>query len=165
MNDVEIANAEVSRSVMRLLGINARDAAAELACTSNEKKSVALREAANAIRDSVGEILAANETDIVTAKAGDVAEAFIDRLFLNKARVEAMALGFEDVASLPDPVGEVIGDWTRPNGLRITRVRVPLGVIGVIYESRPNVTADAGGLCIKSGNAAILRGGSESYCS
>ena len=165
MNDVEIANVEDSRSVMRLLGINARDAAAELACTSNEKKSTALREAANAIRDSVGKILAANETDIVTAKTGDVTEAFVDRLFLNKERVEAMALGFEDVASLPDPVGEVIGDWTRPNGLRITRVRVPLGVIGVIYESRPNVTADAGGLCIKSGNAAILRGGSESYCS
>ena len=151
------------RSIMQKLGNRARSAAAELARAPNEAKIVALREAANAIRGHLGDILMANQKDIAAAQANGVTDAFIDRLHLDEARIEAVARGLDDVAVLPDPVGEIIGDWTRPNGLHITRVRVPLGVIGVIYESRPNVTADAGGLCIKSGNAAILRGGSESH--
>ena len=151
------------RSIMQKVGKRARSAAAELARAPKEVKNVALRGAANAIRGNLGDILTANQKDIAAAKADGVAEAFRDRLHLDEGRIEAVACSLDDVAVLPDPVGEVIGDWTRPNGLHITRVRVPLGVIGVIYESRPNVTADAGGLCIKSGNAAILRGGSDSH--
>jgi len=151
------------RSIMQKVGKRARSAAAELARAPNEVKIVALRGAANAIRGNLRDILTANQKDIAAAKADGVAEAFRDRLHLDEGRIEAVARSLDDVAVLPDPVGEVIGDWTRPNGLHITRVRVPLGVIGVIYESRPNVTADAGGLCIKSGNAAILRGGSDSH--
>ena len=150
-------------NLMQDLGRNARKAASDLACVPDAKKVAALSSAATFIRQGCGKILLANQQDIEAAKANGVASAFIDRLFLDKARVEDIAQGLEAVASLPDPVGEVIGDWHRPNGLHIRRVRVPLGVIGVIYESRPNVTTDAGGLCIKSGNAVILRGGTESY--
>ncbi len=107
-------------------------------------------------------ILAANAADLASARAAALSPALLDRLQLDDQRVEAMAKGLEDIAALADPVGSVSAEWTRPNGLRIQRVRVPLGVIGIIYESRPNVTADAGALCLKSGNAAILRGGSES---
>jgi glutamate-5-semialdehyde dehydrogenase len=108
-------------------------------------------------------ILKANEGDLDAAKAVGLAASFIDRLTLTEARIEAMARGLEDIAGLPDPVGATLAEWTRPNGLRFTRVRVPIGVIGIIYESRPNVTADAGGLCIKGGNAAILRTGSDAF--
>ncbi|HET6521230.1 MAG TPA: glutamate-5-semialdehyde dehydrogenase, partial [Geminicoccaceae bacterium] len=110
-----------------------------------------------------GEILAANERDMAAARGRGLAPAMLDRLALDGRRVAAMAAGLETIAGLPDPVGEVMAEWTRPNGLRIARVQVPLGVVGVIYESRPNVTADAGALCLKAGNAAILRGGSESF--
>jgi glutamate-5-semialdehyde dehydrogenase len=117
---------------------------------------------AKAIREQAPAILAANAEDMKAAEARNLSGALLDRLKLNEARVEAMAKGLEEIAAQPDPVGRVLAEWTRPNGLNISRVSVPLGVIGIIYESRPNVAADAGGLCLKSGNAAILRGGSES---
>lgn len=148
---------------MHALGAAARDAARVLARTPPEAKVAALNAAAAAIRANAGDILAANARDMAAAEAKDLTEAMLDRLLLNAERVEAMAAGHEDVAKLDDPVGKVIAEWDRPNGLRIARVRTPIGVIGVIYESRPNVTADAGGLCLKAGNAAILRGGSESF--
>ena len=138
----------------------ARAAAHELGLSSGAARNAALAEAARLIRARAADILAANARDMAEAKG--LTAALADRLMLDAPRVEAMAKGIEEVAALPDPLGQVIADWTRPNGLRITRVRVPLGVIGIIYESRPNVTADAGALCLKSGNATILRGGSES---
>jgi glutamate-5-semialdehyde dehydrogenase len=144
------------------LGRRAKAAARQLAMAGAEQKNLALRIAAASIRGERAAILAANARDLQEAQAATLSAALRDRLALDDKRVEAMAHGLEAVADQPDPIGEVIGDWTRPNGLRITRVRVALGVIGIIYESRPNVTADAGALCIKSGNAAILRGGSES---
>ncbi len=148
--------------LMQRLGRAAVTAAAELALADTASKNCALSEAAAAIRRRSGEILAANAEDMSAARDRAVPAALLDRLALDERRVAAMARGVEEVAALPDPVGTVIAQWTRPNGLRIERVRVPLGVIGIIYESRPNVTADAGALCLKSGNAAILRGGSES---
>ena len=128
-----------------------------------EAKNTALREAAKAIRASKTALLAANEKDLAAATESGTTGALLDRLMLDDARIEAMAKGLEDIAALDDPVGAVMAEWDRPNGLHIQRVRVPLGVIGIIYESRPNVTADAGGLCLKSGNAVILRGGSDSF--
>jgi glutamate-5-semialdehyde dehydrogenase len=148
---------------MREIGQRARGAAQALALASPDSKERALRLAAGELRASAPDLLAANARDM--ADAGDLSPAMRDRLFLDGKRIEAMAKGLEDVAVLPDPVGAVMAEWTRPNGLLIQRIRVPLGVIGVIYESRPNVTADAGGLCLKAGNAAILRGGSESFYS
>lgn len=149
--------------VMLAAGRNAKSAARELALASTDAKNTALIMAAKALRRDAAAILAANEKDVAAARAGDRPTSFVDRLLLNDKRLAAIAQGLEDIAGLPDPVGSVLADWTRPNGLRIQRVRVPIGVIGIIYESRPNVTADAGGLCLKSGNAAILRGGSESH--
>ena len=148
---------------MLALGRAARAAAAELAVVPSPVKDQALRAAAAAIRARKAEIQAANDRDVAAARDRGLAGPMIERLMLNDARIEAMAKGLEDIADFPDPIGGVIAEWTRPNGLNIQRVRVPLGVIGIIYESRPNVTADAGGLCLKSGNAAILRGGSESF--
>ncbi len=148
---------------MLAIGRNARAAAAVLANTPAPAKVAALRAAAAALRARAGDIQAANDRDVAAARGRGLAEPLVERLTLTPARIEAMARGLEDIADLPDPVGTVIAEWTRPNGLRIQRVRVPLGVIGIIYESRPNVTADAGGLCLKSGNAAVLRGGSESF--
>lgn len=147
---------------MAALGQAARQAAAKLALATANQKNTALQAMAAAIRRSQPEILAANVLDINAAKDANRPASFIDRLTLTPARIESMAKGLEDIAALPDPVGQIIADWTRPNGLHIERVRVPLGVIGIIYESRPNVTADAGALCLKSGNAVILRGGSDS---
>lgn len=150
---------------MLALGRAARAAAAELATVPGPVKDQALRAAAAAIRARKAEIQAANDADVAAAAAKDgkgPAGPMVERLMLNDARIESMAKGLEDIADFPDPIGGVMAEWTRPNGLVIQRVRVPLGVIGIIYESRPNVTADAGGLCLKSGNAAILRGGSES---
>src|SRR5262249_53952376 len=118
---------------------------------------------ATAIRDRKADILAANEQDLADVKTSGASPAFLDRLALDEKRVAAMAEGIEVVRALPDPVGAVTERWTRPNGMVIERVRVPLGVVGIIYESRPNVTADAAALCLKAGNAAILRGGSESH--
>ncbi len=149
--------------VMRELGQQARLAGAALACAGSKQKSQALQAAACALRDSSAEILTANAKDMQAAREKNLSAAMLDRLMLDADRVEAMARGLEAIDALPDPIGEVMAEWDRPNGLRIQRVRVPLGVIGIIYESRPNVTADAGGLCLKSGNAVILRGGSESF--
>ncbi len=149
-------------SVMADLGSRARSAARILAKAEAKAKNEALAAMAQAIRSAAGAILAANEKDIAAAKGRDRPASFVDRLTLDPDRIEAMAGGLEDIAALDDPVGDVIAAWDRPNGLHIERVRTPLGVIGIIYESRPNVTADAGGLCLKSGNAVILRGGSES---
>src|ERR1700738_3411619 len=143
------------------IGRRARAAAAALALASAKSKVAALCEGARAVRDRASEILAANARDL--AEAEDLSPALRDRLALDPGRIEAIAAGLEAIAELPDPVGRVLAQWTRPNGLAIERVAVPLGVIGIIYESRPNVTADAGGLALKSGNAAILRGGSESF--
>jgi len=151
--------------MMLYMGRRARAAAAALACASTETKNAALQAMANRLEADSGKILAANAQDVEAARAKGRDAAFIDRLALDQARVAAMAKGLRDIAGLPDPVGEVMARWTRPNGLEISRVRVPIGVIGIIYESRPNVTADAAGLCLKSGNAAILRSGSESFLS
>ena len=150
-------------TVMAAIGRRARYAATTLAIAPTAAKNSALVAAAAAIRADGAGILAANGEDMTAARAAGLNPAMLDRLALNEARVEAMAEGLEDIAALDDPIGAVLAEWDRPNGLRISRVRVPLGVIGVIYESRPNVTADAGGLCLKSGNAVILRGGSESF--
>lgn len=145
---------------MLTLGRAARAAAAALATVPGPSKDRALRAAAAAIRARAAEIKAANAEDMANAR--DLSGPMRERLMLDDKRIEAMAKGLEDIADFPDPIGGVLAEWTRPNGLRIQRVRVPLGVVGIIYESRPNVTADAGGICLKSGNAAILRGGSES---
>lgn len=147
-------------AVMERLGRAARAASGELGRAPFDRKNAALRGAAAALRTRKDDLLAANEKDLAAAKG--VSPALRDRLRLDEGRIEAMAKGLEEISRLDDPVGDVMASWNRPNGLAISRVRVPLGVIGLIYESRPNVTADAGGLCLKSGNAAILRGGSES---
>lgn len=147
---------------MQALGRAARAASPVLASASSEQKDRALRAAAGALRRDSPNILSANARDMQAAEERDISAAMLDRLRLDRPRIEAMARSLEDIASLADPVGRVLAEWTRPNGLRISRVAVPLGVIGIIYESRPNVTADAGALCLKSGNAVILRGGSES---
>jgi glutamate-5-semialdehyde dehydrogenase len=145
------------------IGHRARAAAAALALAPAEAKVAALRAAAAAVRSRANEILAANAKDVADAQRAGIGAALVDRLALDPKRLDAVAKGLEDIAALPDPVGRVLARWTRPNGLAISRVSVPLGVIGIIYESRPNVTADAGGIALKSGNAAILRGGSESF--
>ncbi|TXH35206.1 MAG: glutamate-5-semialdehyde dehydrogenase [Rhodospirillaceae bacterium] len=150
------------RAEMTRLGQTARAAAAQLALAGSDAKNQALRQMAAALRADRAKLLAANAEDMSAARQRGLSPALLDRLTLDEKRIEVMAKGLEDIADLPDPVGRELAAWDRPNGLRIARVAVPLGVIGIIYESRPNVTADAGGLCLKSGNAAILRGGSES---
>jgi glutamate-5-semialdehyde dehydrogenase len=147
---------------MMAIGAAAREAARAMREAGDEAKTKALRVAAAAIRSRAAEILEANKGDIEAAKAVNMAPHMIDRLALNDARIEAMAKGIEVIADLPDPVGRELARWSRPNGLDIARVATPIGVIGIIYESRPNVTADAGALTLKSGNVAILRGGSDS---
>jgi glutamate-5-semialdehyde dehydrogenase len=149
-------------ATMRDIGRNARKAARALALAPAAQKNRALAAMARAMRGSKAAILAANREDLAEAKSAGATAAFLDRLTLDAARIEAMAEGLDVIRKLKDPVGTVLASWRRPNGMRIERVRVPLGVVGVIYESRPNVTADAGALCLKAGNAAILRGGSES---
>jgi glutamate-5-semialdehyde dehydrogenase len=149
--------------MMLYMGRLAREAAPELALASTEQKNAALEAMAARIEARVLAILEANRHDIEAAQGNGRDAAFIDRLMLDQERVAAMARGLREIAALPDPVGQVTASWTRPNGLNISRMRVPLGVIGIIYESRPNVTADAGGLCLKAGNAVILRSGSESF--
>lgn len=144
-------------------GRQARVAARVLATAPTEQKNNALRAAAAAIRANASAIIAANALDVAAAGQAGRPASFIDRLALDQKRVAAIAQSLDEIAELPDPVGAVIAAWTRPNGLHFARVRVPIGVIGIVYESRPNVTADAGALCLKSGNAAILRGGSESH--
>ena len=149
-------------SVMAGIGRDARAAARVLALAPAAQKSKALARMAAALRADAKRILAANADDLAEAQKNGVSGAFLDRLTLSDSRIEAMASGIEVIRDLADPVGTVMDDWTRPNGLEIERVRVPLGVVGIVYESRPNVTADAGALCLKAGNAAILRGGSDS---
>ncbi|MFC3052741.1 glutamate-5-semialdehyde dehydrogenase [Kordiimonas pumila] len=149
--------------LMQAIGAQAKTAAKKLATATTVQKNKALMEAATALRASIPAIMEANTKDIEYGKAKNLSAAMIDRLLLNEDRIEAIAMGLEAIANLPDPVGDIMASWDRPNGLHISRVRVPLGVIGVIYESRPNVTADAGALCLKAGNAVILRGGSESF--
>ncbi len=150
-------------AVMRELGSRARRASAALAEASPAAKTAALRDAARLIRERAPALLAANDRDVRAAQTAGATPAFIDRVRLDAKRIAGIAAGLEDVAALPDPVGRELARWTRPNGLDIARVAVPFGVVGIVYEARPNVTADAGGLCIKAGNAAILRGGSESF--
>jgi len=145
------------------IGRAARRAAATLAMTDGATRNAALTAAANAIRKNEEKIIAANAADLAAAKTRGLSGAMLDRLMLDAGRIGAMAAGMETVVALNDPLGRKLAEWDRPNGLRIQRVSVPLGVIGIIYESRPNVTADAAALCIKSGNAVILRGGSESF--
>jgi glutamate-5-semialdehyde dehydrogenase len=160
-------NAQTSdlAAVMDRLGRDAAAAATVLARASTATKNEALARIAASLRARRAELLAANARDMDAARAKGLSGAMLDRLALDDARIDGMARGVEEIAALPDPVGTTITQWTRPNGLDIARVRVPLGVIGIIYESRPNVTCDAGALCLKSGNAAILRGGSESALS
>ncbi|MGD1015231.1 MAG: glutamate-5-semialdehyde dehydrogenase [Roseiarcus sp.] len=157
------ASAEEIRAAMRAIGAKARAAARTLANAPAEAKNETIRAAARILRERGAEILAANARDLAEARAKRLGPALLDRLALDPKRIEHMARGLEEVAALPDPVGRVLATFQRPNGLTIERVATPLGVVGVIYESRPNVTADAGALCLKSGNAAVLRGGSDSF--
>ncbi len=159
---LEDARKREIQDLMAAIGRQAREAARPLAIAAPEQKEKALLSMAAAIRSRKAEILTANALDLEAARETGVASAFLDRLTLTEARIADMARAIEEIAGLPDPVGTVIAAWDRPNGLKIERVRTPLGVIGVIYESRPNVTADAGALCLKAGNAVILRGGSDS---
>lgn len=149
-------------ALMHDIGVRAKAAARKLSGASTDAKNKALLAAATAIRADADAIKAANAKDMDAGRAKGLSGALLDRLELNDSRIAAMAKGLEEIAALADPVGATLTEWTRPNGLKIARVRTPLGVIGIIYESRPNVTADAGGLCLKAGNACILRGGSES---
>ena len=151
------------KAVMAELGKNAKFAAANLATASAERKEQALLAAADAVWARRAEIIAANAKDMEYGREKGLSPAMMDRLMLDEARIQGIVDGLQAVAAQDDPVGAVLEEWTQPSGLRIQRVRTPLGVIGVIYESRPNVTADAGALCLKSGNAVILRGGSESF--
>lgn len=156
-----MADAQPMPDLIPAMASRARRAARVLARTSAVQKAAALHAAAAAVRRQAGAILAANASDVATARANGMSTAMLDRLALDSTRLEETAAGIAAVADLEDPVGSVIDESIRPNGLKLTRIRVPLGVVGVIFESRPNVTADAGALCVKSGNAAILRGGSE----
>ncbi|HUG72458.1 MAG TPA: glutamate-5-semialdehyde dehydrogenase [Steroidobacteraceae bacterium] len=164
MQAVEASGPDLG-SVMAGIGRAAAHCRAALALASGASRNAALLAAARAIRTQAAAILAANAQDMQAARARGLSAALLDRLLLTDKRIEGMAAGLEQIAALPDPVGGVSAEWTRPNGLLIQRVRVPLGVIGIIYESRPNVTADAGALCLKSANPVILRGGSESRLS
>ena len=150
-------------ALMHEIGQRAKSAARVLALAPTAQKDSALAGMAAAIRTRQADILAANAKDVAEAKTAGSTAAFVDRLALDERRIAAMADGLDVVRALSDPVGAVTERWTRPNGMTIERVRVPIGVVGIIYESRPNVTADAASLCLKAGNAAILRGGSESY--
>jgi glutamate-5-semialdehyde dehydrogenase len=150
-------------ALMHDMGRHAKQAAAVLALAPRAQKDAALMAAAQALRARSSAILEANALDMQAGRDKGLSAAMLDRLELTPERIDAMARGLEDVAQLPDPVGKTLAEWDRPNGLKIKRISVPLGVIGIIYESRPNVTADAGSLCLKAGNAAILRGGSDSF--
>lgn len=165
MSLAEIQTSDVAEleAEMQAIGRRARAASASLALVPSEAKATALRAAASVLRARVEMVLSANAADLAAAEAKGLRASMIDRLRLTPERIGDIAHGLDAIAALPDPVGTVLAAWERPNGLRIERRRTPLGVIGIIYESRPNVTADAGGLCLKAGNAAVLRGGSESF--
>jgi glutamate-5-semialdehyde dehydrogenase len=160
---VQTQPAEDTAAIMARIGHRAKAAAVALRNATTATKNQSLAEAARLIRSERTAILAANSRDIAAARAAGMSAALQDRLLLDDARIDGMARGLDDIAALPDPVGARIEEWTRPNGLVISRVRVPIGIIGVIYEARPNVTADAGALCVKSGNVVVLRGGSDSF--
>ena len=160
---IEESNVGDIVATMRMVGTNARAAARILATIGAVEKERAIRAMAQTVRAATPAILAANGEDVTEAEKAGATAAFLDRLKLDEKRVIAMADGIDTIAALPDPIGTVMSAWDRPNGMRIERVRVPLGVIGIIYESRPNVTADAGALGLKAGNAVILRGGSDSF--
>jgi glutamate-5-semialdehyde dehydrogenase len=145
--------------------IKAKAASAEMAKLSADQKNTALCRMANALEANAANILAANQADVEAAKAKGLKASLLDRLSLDEKKVQTMAKELREVSSLPDPIGAILSSWTRPNGLIISQVRVPMGVVGVIYESRPNVTSDSAGICIKSGNAVILRGGSDALSS
>ena len=162
MDGADNKNSDIA-GMMAVMGAKARDAARLLAKTRTMSKNAALMAAAESIGTNALAIKLANGTDMAAAREKGLSGALLDRLELTDSRIASMAKGLVEIASLADPVGQVINEWNRPNGLEIQRVRTPLGVIGIIYESRPNVTADAGGLCLKAGNACILRGGSESF--
>ena len=153
-------NPDIESSI-HTMGSQARTAARRLAVLGSDEKNAILRAMAESIRDAAREIIRANQMDVTAGMSKGLSEAMLDRLRLDEARVGSIAAAIEHVATLPDPVGEVLGSWDRPNGIHIEQVRVPIGTIGIIYESRPNVTADAAALCFKTGNATILRGGSE----
>jgi glutamate-5-semialdehyde dehydrogenase len=163
MANVTALQTEDIATEMRRIAEDAREAARALAQSGGETRNAALMAAAADIRANAARIAEENAKDMEFGRKKGLSAAMMDRLLLTPDRIEGMAKGLQDVAALPDPLGTVLAEWDRPNGLHISRVRVPLGVIGIIYESRPNVTADAGGLCLKAGNAAILRGGSESF--
>ena len=163
MSAAEEQDVEDIKSMMLGLGKNARAALGPLSQASSAAKDLALTTAATALRGNTDTIIAANKLDMQTAVDSGMASSKMDRLMLDADRIDGVAQALESIAAMDDPVGAVIADWEVPSGLKINRVRVPLGVIGIIYESRPNVTADAGALCLKAGNAAILRGGSDSY--
>jgi glutamate-5-semialdehyde dehydrogenase len=154
---------EALAATMDAIGHRARAAAAAIAVATPEAKRLALGAAATVLRGRMGELLAANALDMEACRAAALSSAMADRSRLDEARVEAIAQGLEAVAALPDPVGAIDASWTRPNGLEIHRVRAPIGVVAIVYEARPNVTADAGAICLKAGSVAILRGGSESF--
>ena len=154
---------EKIKKILLEIGKEARKASQQLALADSKIKDNALALMGRSIIEDKKIIIQENQIDIEKAKENNISNAFLDRLTLNEERIESIAIGLKEISNLNDPVGEQIGRWKRPNGLDIARVRTPLGVIGVIYESRPNVTADAGALCLKAGNAVILRGGSESY--
>ena len=157
------AGPEALAATMDAIGRRARAAATEIAVATPEAKRLALGAAATVLRGRMAELLAANALDMEACRAASLSAALADRSRLDEARVEAIAQGLEAVAALPDPVGVVDASWTRPNGLEIRRVRAPIGVVAIVYEARPNVTADAGAICLKAGSVAILRGGSESF--
>ncbi|WP_417789442.1 glutamate-5-semialdehyde dehydrogenase [Terasakiella pusilla] len=157
------AQAHDIKAIMQDLGSKAKAAAQVLSIAPTEQKNKALLKAADLLRQNMPKIKEANAKDMAAGEAKGLSASMLDRLMLDDARIESMASGLEAIAELDDPVGDIMSEWDRPNGLEIQRVRVPLGVIGIIYESRPNVTADAAALSLKSGNVAILRGGSESF--
>ena len=160
MDDVSTQTEDLT-TLMQGMGDAAQAAARQLGLASTDQKNTALRAMAAALRANEADILAANEKDLANGRDAGLAGSMLDRLALDKGRIDGIAAGIEAIADLDDPVGSTMAEWDRPNGLKIARVRMPLGVIGIIYESRPNVTADTGALCLKAGNAAILRGGSE----
>lgn len=159
--NMHVPTQETPEALMQAMGVRARAAAKAVREASAATRSAALSAMARQIRTAASAILAANDTDMARSAAEGLSASMLDRLKLDPARLESMAAAVEDVAGQPDQLGEVMKDWTRPNGLHMQRVRIPIGVIGIIYESRPNVTADAGALCLRSGNCVILRGGSD----
>lgn len=165
MEDVKTMDSTEIRSYLSDLGAQAQKAKTALQRLDTARKNQALRRAADALVQESEKILFANEKDYARAEEAGMAEGLLDRLKLTTARIESMAEGLRQIADLPDPVGEVMEQFDRPNGLHIEKVRVPMGVIGIIYEARPNVTADAFGLCFKTGNAVILKGGKDAFYS